>query len=58
LDGSREKGGVSPRDLHAGDLESSAEFYGFSPRRNHELSQQRKLPGPLIAQEEPGGLLA
>ena len=58
MDGSRENGGVSPRALYAGDLETLAEIYGSRPRRNHELSQQRKLPGPLIAQEEPGGLLA
>jgi hypothetical protein len=52
--------GLSPfqRALHAGDLETLAEFYGSGPKRNCELSRQHKLPGPLIAQEELDDLLA
>jgi hypothetical protein len=46
------------RALHAGDLEALAEFYSSGPRRNCELSQQHKLPGPLIGQEELDDLLA
>ena len=45
------------RAQQASDLEALTAFHMAGPRRNHDLCQRHKLPGPLILQDELDDLL-